>query len=98
MKKGILIVVFALLVGIAPSYAQAFFPTEKEAFYEKLSSYLNSSSSRQDREEAAAVMQGFRGAWDSYYDNQEADMIMRLCELLHARTGGKAYGNIMSAS
>ena len=96
MKKRILIVVFALLVSMAPSFAQAFFPTEKEAFYEKLSSYLNSSSSRQDREEAAAVMQGFRGAWDSYYDNQEADMIMRLCELLHARTGGKAYGNIFN--
>ena len=41
MKKGILIVVFALFVSIVPSFAQTFFPTEKDAFYDKLSSYLN---------------------------------------------------------
>ena len=96
MKKGILIVVFALLVSAVPSFAQAFFPTEKNAFYDKLSSYLNSSTAKQDREDAAAIMQSFKGVWDSYYDNQEAEMIMRLCELLHARTGGKAYANIFN--
>ena len=96
MKKGILIAVFALFVSVASSYAQAFFPTEKNAFYEKLSSYLSSSTSKQDREEAAAIMQAFRGTWDSYYDDREATMVMDLCELLHARTGGKAYGNIFN--
>ena len=96
MKKGILIVVFALFVSAVPSFAQAFFPTEKNAFYDKLSSYLNSSTAKQDREDAAAIMQSFKGVWDSYYDNQEAEMIMRLCELLHARTGGKAYANIFN--
>ncbi len=96
MKKGILIVVFALFVSAVPSFAQAFFPTEKNAFYDKLSSYLNSSTAKQDREDAAAIMQSFKGVWDSYYDNQEAEMIMRLCELLHARTGGKAYTNIFN--
>ena len=59
MKKGILVVVFALFVGMASSFAQAFFPTEKAAFYDKLSSYLNSSTAKQDREEAAVIMQGF---------------------------------------
>ena len=96
MKKGILIVVFALFVSAVPSFAQAFFPTEKNAFYDKLSSYLNSSTAKQDREDATAIMQSFKGVWDSYYDNQEAEMIMRLCELLHARTGGKAYANIFN--
>ena len=96
MKKGILIAVFTLFVSVASSFAQAFFPTEKNAFYEKLSSYLNSSSSKQDREEAASIMQAFRGTWNSYYDDREATMVMDLCELLHARTGGKAYGNIFN--
>ena len=86
MKKGILIAVCILFVSVASSFAQAFFPTEKNAFYDQLSTYLNSSSSKQDREESAVIMQAFRGVWDSYYDDQEANMVMRLCELLHART------------
>ena len=96
MKKGILIAVCVLFASVASSFAQAFFPTEKNAFYDQLSTYLNSSSSKQDREESAAVMQAFRGVWDSYYDDQEANMVMRLCELLHARTSGKAYANIFN--
>ena len=96
MKKGILIAVCVLFASVTSSFAQAFFPTEKNAFYDKLSSYLNSSTAKQDREEAAAIMQGFRGVWDSYYDDQEANMVMRLCELLHARSGGKAYANIFN--
>ena len=96
MKKGILIAVCVLFISVATSFAQAFFPTEKNAFYDQLSTYLNSSTSKQDREEATAIMQAFRGVWDSYYDDQEASMVMRLCELLHARTGGKAYANIFN--
>ena len=96
MKKGILIAVCMLFISVTTSLAQAFFPTEKNAFYDQLSTYLNSSTSKQDREEATAIMQAFRGVWDSYYDDQEASMVMRLCELLHARTGGKAYANIFN--
>ena len=96
MKKGILIAVCMLFISVTTSFAQAFFPTEKQAFYDQLSTYLSSSSSKQDREEAATIMQAFRGVWDSYYDDQEANMVMRLCELLHARTGGKAYANIFN--
>ena len=96
MKTGILIAICVLFASVTSSFSQAFFPTEKNAFYEKLSSYLNSSTAKQDREEAAVIMQGFQGVWDSYYDDQEANMIMRLCELLHARRGGKAYGNIFN--
>ena len=96
MKKGILIAICVLFISVTSSFAQAFFPAEKDAFYDKLSSYLNSSTVKQDREEAAVIMQSFKGTWDSYYDNQEADMVMRLCELIHAKTGGKAYGNIFN--
>ena len=96
MKKGIFVAVLMLFLSVTSSFSQAFFPTEKNAFYDKLSSDLNSSTAKQDREEAAVIMQGFQGVWDSYYDDQEANMIMRLCELLHTRSGGKAYGNIFN--
>jgi hypothetical protein len=96
MKKGILIAVCALFLSVTSAFAQAFFPTEKNAFYEQLSAYMSSSSSKQDRDEAAVMMQTFRGVWDSYYDNQEAAAIMRLCELLHSKSGGKAYANIFN--
>ena len=96
MKKGIFIAVCTFFLGVTSIFAQAFFPTEKNAFYDQLSAYLNSSTSKQDRDEAAVMMQSFRGVWDSYYDNQEADMVMRLCELLHSRSGGKAYANIFN--
>lgn len=96
MKKGILIAIFALFLSVTSTFAQAFFSTEKDAFYDELAVYLNSSTSKQDRDEAAAMMQTFRGVWDSYYDDQEAASIMRLCELLHAKSGGKAYSNIFN--
>ncbi len=94
MKKGILIAICTLFLGVATAFAQAFFSSEKNAFYDELAAYLNSSTSKQNREEAAAVMQDFRGVWDSYYDDREADMIMRLCESLHSKSGGNAYTNI----
>ena len=96
MKKGILIAVFSLLLGLSSTFAQAFFSTDKEAFYNDLSAYLNSSTSKQDRDEAAIIMHDFRGVWDSYYDGQEANTIIGLCELFHAKSGGRAYANIFN--
>ena len=96
MKKGILTTIFLLLLGITSGFAQAFFSTDKESFYNELSAYLASSTSKQDRDEAAVIMQAFRGPWDSYYDGTEANTIIGLCELLHAKSGGKAYANIFN--
>lgn len=96
MKKGILIAVFALLLGVTSAWAQAFFPTEKEAFYEQLNTYLNSSTSKQDRDEAAKIMKAFRGVWDSYYSDNEINTVMQLCELYHSKSGTKAYANIFN--
>ena len=96
MKKGILIAVFALLLGVTSAWAQAFFSTEKEAFYEQLNTYLNSSTSKQDRDEAAKIMKAFRGVWDSYYSDNEINTVMQLCELYHSKSGTKAYANIFN--
>ena len=96
MKKGILLAFLFIWMGMASAWAQAFFPTEKTAFYDALSAYLNSSTSKNDRNEAAVVMQGFGGVWESYYTDAEANTVMRLCELFHAKSGGKAYLNIFN--
>ena len=96
MKKGVLFAIIMLFFGMANALAQAFFPTEKTAFYNQLSAYLNSSTSKQDREEAAVIMQGFQGVWESYYGDAEANTVMQLCERFHAKSGGKAYANIFN--
>ena len=88
MKKHFLILFFVFAVGSA--WAQkAFFSTEKSAFYDQLSAYLGSSTVKQERDEAAAVMKGFEGVWNSYYSDSEQNTIMQLCELLHTKSSGK---------
>ena len=84
------------VTGLTTSFAQAFFSTEKTAFYNELSAYLGSSTSKSERDEAAVVMQNFKGVLESYLSDQEANTVMRLCEMFHAKGGGKAYGNIFN--
>lgn len=96
MKKGILIAVLLLFMDLSSAFAQAFFPTEKNAFYDQLTAYLNTSTSKQDRDEAAAMMKAFRGAWDSYYADTEVTSVIRLCELFHSKGGAMAYPNIFN--
>ena len=94
MKRNIFVTVLLLFLGLGCACAQDFFPTEKDAFYNQLATYLGSSTSKQDREEAAVIMQGFQGVWESYYSNSEANTIIQLCERLHSKSGSKAYANI----
>ena len=96
MKKGIFLAVLFFLIGVGSAWAQAFFPTEKNAFYDQLSAYLNKSTSKEERDEAAKIMQDFRGVWDSYYSDQEANTVMDLCNLFHAKSGSRAYANIFN--
>ena len=81
----------SLFLGVSSAFAQAFYPTEKNAFYDQLTAYLNTSTSKEERDEAAKMMQGFRGAWDSYYSDAEINTVMRLCELFHSKAGARAY-------
>lgn len=94
MKRNIFVTVFLLFLGLGCACAQDFFPTEKDAFYNQLATYLGSSTSKQDRDEAAVIMQSFQGVWESYYSNSEANTIIQLCERLHSKSGSKAYANI----
>ena len=94
MKRGVIITIFFFFVCLSCAWSQSFFPSEKSAFYDQLSTYLGSSTSKQDRDEAAVIMQGFKGVWESYYSDAEANTVMQLCERLHSKSGGKAYANI----
>ncbi len=96
MKKGILFLAIALFLGLTPAWAQGHFSTDKTAFVGELSTYLNSSTSKQEREEAAAIMKGFEGVWASYYSDSEANTIIGLCNLLYAKSGSRGYANIFN--
>ena len=96
MRKHLLFLVVALFAAFGSAMAQQpFFPTEKSAFYEQLSTYLGSSTVKQERDEAATIMNGFAGVWNSYYSDNEQNEIIQLCELFHSK-GGKAYANIFN--
>ena len=96
MKKHLLSVFVALFVAFGTTWAQQpFFSTEKNAFYDQLSNYLNSSTVKQEKEEAIVIMKGFSGVWNSYYTDNEATTIIQLCELFHSK-GGRAYANIFN--
>lgn len=93
MKKGILVAVLLFLMGASSAFAQAFYPTEKNAFYDQLTAYLGTAASKQERDDAAVMMKAFRGVWDSYYTDAEIGTIIRLCELFHSKGGARSYPN-----
>lgn len=88
--------VVVLFLGLTPVLAQGHFSTDKTVFVGELSNYLTSSTSKQDREEAAAVMKGFEGVWNSYYSDSEANTIIGLCNLFYAKSGARGYANIFN--
>ena len=96
MKKGILIVVLCFVMGIGHAFSQAFFSTDKATFFNELEAYLNTSTSKQDRDEAAVIMKGFAEVWKSFYSGSEAATAIRLCETFHAKSGARAYANIFN--
>ena len=90
MKKGFLLVILLFLLGSATVRAQAFFSTDKATFFNELTAYLNTSTSKQDRDEATAMMQSLSEVWNTYYGSQDAATVIRLCELYHAKSGSRA--------
>ena len=69
MKKGILLVLLLLSTAMATVRAQAFFSTDKAQFFDELAAYLNTGTSKQDREEAAVMMSNLAEVWNTYYTN-----------------------------
>ena len=96
MKKGFLIAILCFVLGLGQVFSQDFFSTDKATFFEQLSAYLNTSTSKKERDEAAAMMKGFADVWNTYYSGSEAATAIRLCETFHAKSALKAYSNIFN--
>ena len=96
MKKGILLAISLFLFGLTTVRAQAFFSTDKTAFFDELSAYLGSATSKQDRDEAAAMMGSLSEVWNTYYNGQDAATVIRICELFHAKNVSRSYANIFN--
>ena len=96
MKKGLLFAILLLMIGTTPAWAQSFFSTDKAQFFEELGAYLNTGTQKQDRDEAAVMMNNLAEVWNTYYNSQDAATVIRLCELFHAKSGPKAYANIFN--
>ena len=96
MSKRLILLSFLFLTGIVTVRAQAFFSTEKATFFEELSAYLATGNSKQDRDEAAAMMNNLSEVWNTYYSGQEAATVIRICELFHAKSGSRTYANIFN--
>lgn len=95
MRNKHLLIIFLLALSLS-GFAQQTFSTDKTAFLEEMTAYLGSSSSKTDRDEAAAMMTGFADSWNTYYSSTDAKTVAEICETLHKRSGQKAYSNIFT--
>ncbi len=96
MKKFYGILLLVLLAVAGNGYAQTFFSTEKGAFLRDLNDYLVNNASKENAAAVSALTSDFSTRWNSYYGTADAEIVMDLCERLHARTGSKAYASILS--
>ena len=96
MSKRLILLSFLFLTGIVSVKAQAFFSTDKNTFFEELSAYLATGNSKQDRDEAAAMIANLTEVWNTYYTSQETATVIRICELFHAKSGSRTYANIFN--
>lgn len=87
--KRIFTIIVLLLLGIGLR-AQGVYSTDREAFFDELSTYLNSSTSKTDREDAAVLMTRFHDVWNQCRDSQR---IIQLFEGLRSKSGQRAYFN-----
>ena len=96
MKKGILVLISVFCLGLGNAFAQAFFSTDKATFFDELSAYLSSATSKEDRDEAVKMMQGFSEVWNSYYSGNDATKAINLYETLYKKSSSRAYANIFN--
>ena len=94
--KRLLILLVVLALGKSALAQNRPFSSDRDAFFEELTVYLGSATSRADRAEAERLTNEFRGVWNNHYDDAEAAQAIGLYEILRSRTGNRAYYNIFS--
>ncbi len=96
MRRRILLALLFIALGFGRLCAQDFFSTDKTAFFDELTAYLNTSTSKADRDEAAAMMSSFGEVWNTRYSGRDVEAVVRMCNLFHAKGGNKAYFDIFT--
>ena len=76
MRKRILLAAFFVAMAMGTLHAQDFFSTDKTAFLDQLTAYLNSSTSKADRDEAADMMPSFAEVWNTRYSGRDVEAVV----------------------
>lgn len=96
MKRVLVLLVLALSLSL-PGWAQGTgFSHDPSKFFDELKSYLTSSTSKEDRAEAATMMQAFEPVWKGSYGSREAALAMEMADRILAKSGGRAYANLFA--
>lgn len=96
MKRIVPLALMLLAFSLGGFAQQKFFPDDKMAFFEQLKTYLYSSTSKEDKKSAEAMMQDFERIWLQDYGTEDAQLAMGFYEMMHAKSGGRAYYNIFT--
>ena len=98
MRRVVSVFVTLLVMAVGGFAQTKHFSTDQDQFFEELKAYLTSSTSREDRAEAEALMHDFRGVWNMHYESAEAALAIDLYDLMLSKTGNRAYYNIFTFS
>ena len=95
--RRILAVLFLCFASALAGWCQTTtFSHDKQLFFNELKSYLTSSTSKEDRAAATAMMQAFEPVWNASYGSREADQAMEMCQNILTKSGGRAYANLFA--
>ncbi len=96
MKRIFTLSVIMLVFCLTGFSQQKYFPEEKSAFFEQLKTYLASSSSKEDKASAEAMMQDFENVWKQDFGPDDTQKAIAFYEMMHAKSGARAYYNIFT--
>lgn len=96
MRKCILLTALFVAMTSATLRAQDFFSTDKATFLDQLTAYLNTSTSKTDRDEAASMMTSFGEVWNANYSGRDVEAVVRMYNLFQSKGGNKAYFDIFT--
>ena len=96
MRRIVTLSLLVLVFCLTGRAQQKYFPEEKSAFLEQLKTYLGSSTSKEDKASAEAMMQDFENVWLQDIGQEDTQKAIGFYELMHAKSGARAYYNIFT--
>ncbi|MBR6878168.1 MAG: hypothetical protein IKM95_02135 [Bacteroidales bacterium] len=96
MKRLLMLLVACLAMTVSGFSQKAQFSTDKNQFFEELSNYLTSATSKEDKASAVVLMREFQPVWNDYYGAEESAMAIKLSEIMFSKSGNRAYYNLFT--